>query len=313
MDYFDLHCDTVLRLCDQNERLENAGGCINMRYAADLGRYAQVYALFVHDRLATKEAAWQEYHRELSCIQRQEKLLGGALQICRTGADLRAALEQGKRAAVLSVENGKALGGRLDRVEELARDGVRLLTFTWFGENELGYGSGIGGPLKRFGFEVLRECRRVGIIPDISHLSDQGVADVFAADDGVLIATHSNARAVTGHFRNLTDEMIAELVRRKGLIGVNFCVSFLNKVQENASIADICRHIQYFLAKGCEDTLAFGSDFDGAHLPGELQTLRDVTKIYDQLSRDGVPEPVLRKIFFENAYRFFERNLGGAV
>lgn len=310
MDYFDLHCDTVLRLCDQKESLEDAGGHLSMEKAQSLNRYAQVYALFVHDRFSG-EAAWRQYRRELDCIKRQEKLLGDAFFLCRSAAELTAALDAPARAGILSIENGKAFGGRLERVQQAADDGVRMLTLTWFGENELGYGSGIGGRLKPFGYAVLKECRRCGIIPDISHLSDEGVEDVLAADDGVFIASHSNARQVTPHFRNLTDEMITQLIRRQGLIGINFASGFLNTEKEKADVSDICRHILYFLEHGCEDILAFGSDFDGAHLPQELSGIDEVKKIREQLDRMGIPADVLQNIFFDNALHFFERTLGG--
>lgn len=310
MDYFDLHCDTALCLFDRKEQLATASGHISLEKAAALNRYAQIYALFVHDKFSN-ESAWNQYNRELSYLHRQQKLLGDEFCICTTGPELENALLKNARPAILSVENGKALGGHLERVEQMAKDGVRLLTLTWFRENELGYGSMVGGHFKPFGFEVLKQCRRHGIIPDISHLSDEGVEDVFAADDGVFIASHSNARMVTSHFRNLTDEMIAELVRRKGLIGINFATGFLNEDEEAASIEDICRHIIYFLEQGCQDVLAFGSDFDGAHVPQELHDISQVGRIYDALLKLGIQVEVLQNIFFENAYRFFMENLGG--
>lgn len=311
MDYFDLHCDTALHLLDTGEMLGNASGHISLEKAEPIDRYAQVFALFVHDKF-TGEAAWQQYRKERACMHRQLLRYADSLQLCTDAEELENALLTGRRAVILSIENGAALGGRLSRVEEVAREGVRLLTLTWFRENELGCGSGCGtGHLKPFGYEVLKECRRVGIVPDISHLSDDGVADVFAADDGVLIATHSDARAVTDHYRNLTDEMIAELVRRKGLIGINFAKDFLHTPGEAASLDDVYRHISYFLERGCERTLCFGSDFDGAHLPSGIDSIAGIPPLFAYLQKRGLPDALLYDIFFENALRFFKGALGG--
>lgn len=311
MDYFDLHCDTALHLLDTGEMLEKATGHISLEKAEPIDRYAQVFALFVHDKFSG-EATWQQYRKERACMHRQLLRNTDTTKLCTDAQELEEALLTGRRAVILSIENGAALGGQLSRVEEVARDGVRLLTLTWFRENELGYGSGCGsGHLKPFGYEVLKECRRVGIIPDISHLSDDGVADVFAADDGVLIATHSDARAVTNHYRNLTDEMIAELIRREGLIGLNFAKDFLHTPGENASLDDIYRHIYYFLERGCEKTLCFGSDFDGAHLPSGIDSIASIPPLFTYLQKRGLPDNVLYDIFFENALHFFRAALGG--
>ncbi|MEG0804046.1 MAG: membrane dipeptidase, partial [Pygmaiobacter sp.] len=181
MDYFDLHCDTALAILDRNERLEDASGTISLEKAAALHRYAQVYALFIDDKLRG-EAAWRQYRRERDYLLRQVKRCSHQIAVCTDAPMLCATLNSGKRAILLSIEGGAAFGGKLERVAEAANDGVRLLTLTWFGENELGYGSGVGGHFKPFGYEVLKECRRCGIVPDISHLSDEGVYDVFSAD-----------------------------------------------------------------------------------------------------------------------------------
>lgn len=145
-----------------------------------------------------------------------------------------AAFAGGRRAAILSVENGSALEGNLSRLEVFHRDGVRFLTLTWFGENELGFGSLAGGKLKPFGCEVVKKLPEYGIVPDISHLSDEGVAEVFALTDGPLVATHSNVRSQNGHCRNLTNAQIREISARGGLIGLNLCRAFLS---ENAASA----------------------------------------------------------------------------
>lgn len=310
MDLFDLHCDTVMRISDRGETLENAAGHISLPLASGIDRYGQVFACFVHDRYKG-EAAWLQYHRQQRYFERQLHRFAHKITLCRTGADVSAAFAAGKRAAVLSIENGSALNGRIDRLERAAAEGVRILTLTWFGENQLGCGSGVGGPLKEFGFEVLDGCKRLGILPDISHLSDEGVKDVFSHWEGPLIASHSNARAVMDVPRNLPDWQIEEICRRKGLIGVTFSRSMLGGEGQPVSMEDICRQIFYLLEKGCGEILAIGSDFDGAHLPGDMAGIADMSRLYKRLRKEGLSDTQLKALFFDNANTFLCKQLGG--
>ena len=307
MDFFDLHCDTVSRILDGGGDLAHGPYHVDLKKAAAFGRYAQVFALFIDDRNGPEQAL-DLYRREARVFRCQMELHQDAVMQCRTASDLDEAFAQGKRAAILSVENGSALGGRLETLDEFAKDGVRLLTLTWFGENPLGFGSMEGGRLKPFGRRVLERLPAYGILPDISHLSDEGVADVLERYGGPLVATHSNVRRVTGHCRNLTAGQIREVSRRKGLIGVNLCDAFLSSNAARAGIDDIYRHLSAFLELGAEKTVCFGTDFDGADVPQEVRDLAGIPRIWEYCLSRGLPEPVLADVFFENAYAFWKRN-----
>ena len=310
MDFFDNHCDTLSRILDEKEDLADATGHISLDKGAFLSRWGQVFALFVDDS-AGREGPYARYLDERACMKRQFAQNADRLLQCRTAADLDRAFRENKCAAILSVENGAALEGRLDHLLQFAQDGVKLLTLTWFGENELGYGSAVGGRLKPFGREVLAALPQYGIVPDISHLSDQGVEDVFGCWDGPLAASHSDVRSVTPHFRNLTDAQVREIVRRGGIIGINFFGPFLRASGE-ASIDDVYRHLDAFLALGAQKTVCFGSDFDGVgrDLPADIGDLGGVARIWEYLLARGIPETVLRDVFFENAFFFWKRQLG---
>ena len=190
---------------------------------------------------------------------------------------------------------------------EFQRDGVRFLTLTWMGENELGCGGEAGGPLTEFGRAVVRALPQYGIVPDVSHLSDEGVADVFECYDGPVVATHSNVRRVTGHHRNLTEKQIREIVRRGGLIGINLCSAFLSSDRMRACSDDVYRHLDVFLSLGAQDTVCFGTDFDGAHVPEDIRDIGGIPRLYGYLLARGLPETVLNKVFFENAWGFWKR------
>lgn len=306
MDFFDLHCDTVLRLMDGSS-LADADAHINLNKAQPLGKWAQVFAMFVLDNAPGRDTAYDTYRRLYAEFTRQMRLHADKIAFCRSAKELEAAWAAGKYAALLSVENGAVLGGRTERLAELQRDGVRLLTLTWMGENELGCGGEAGGPLTDFGRSVVRALPQYGIVPDISHLSDEGAAEVFRLTDGPVVATHSNVRKITGHHRNLTEKQIREIVRRGGLIGINLCSSFLTDEKSRASCEEVYRHLKALLSCGAEDTVCFGADFDGALIPRDIRDLAGIPQLYDYLLRRGLSEALLQKVFFENALQFWKR------
>ena len=306
LDLFDLHCDTVLRLTEGGS-IADADAQINLEKARGLGRWAQVFAIFVQDNAPGADTAYDAYRRHLACFRAQLAANGERMTQCRTSAEIEAALAAGKRAAILSVENGAVLGGRMERLEELRRDGVRFLTLTWMGENELGCGSEAGGPLTQFGRSVVRALPQYGIVPDVSHLSDEGVADVFECFDGPVVATHSNVRRVTGHHRNLTEKQIREIIRRGGLIGINLCTLFLSSDCLRACSDDVYRHLDAFLGLGAQNTVCFGTDFDGARVPEDIGDIAGIPRLYEYLLGRGLPETVLHRVFFKNAFDFAKR------
>ncbi|BFJ83695.1 membrane dipeptidase [Ruthenibacterium sp. CLA-JM-H11] len=307
MDFFDLHCDTVVQLMKSGQDLAASAGHVSFSKAAGLRRWGQVFALFIHDNQAGD--AYGCYCRERDFFQSILRKYPEKILQCRTPDDMEDAFASGKCAAILSVENGSALEGRLDRLQELAQDGVKLLTLTWFGENELGYGSAEGGALKPFGRQVVEALPEYGIIPDISHLSDEGVSDVFSLYSGPVLASHSNARKITGHCRNLTDRQIQEISRRGGLIGVNLYTDFLLGPREVDSMDAVYRHVNHFLELGAGQALSFGTDFDGSIPIREVADLSHIPALYHYLLQKGIDEKILQGIFFENARRFWLRTL----
>ena len=205
---------------------------------------------------------------------------------------------------MLTVENGSALAGRLERIETLAKDGVRMLTLTWNGENELGSGNETDHGLSPFGREAVRELERQGILVDASHLNDRGFDDLLGVAEKPFVASHSNARAVCGHKRNLTDEQIRELVRRKCLIGLNFYSAFLREDGCPATPDDLWRHAVHFLELGAEHCLALGSDADGADLPPCLDGPSAFAGLYQYFLDRGLPPALADRIFWKNALSF---------
>ena len=327
----DLHCDTLTALTSEDAPLLEAlrdparrreaaatlSGRVQSTDTLDLPgrhfslsavpegvRWCQCCAVFIPDGLSPEEAAaYYDLHQRN--FHRQMEALSAAVLPCRTAADVEAAWEQGKTAAILTVENGSALAGRLDRVEALARDGVRMMTLTWNGENEIGSGNATDHGLSGFGKEAVRELERQGIVADVSHLNDRGLEDFFKIARKPFAASHSNARSVCGHKRNLTDEQIREMVRRGCLIGLNFFNTFLREDGQPASPDDLWRHVERFLELGAWDCLALGSDADGADLPPWLDGPEKFAGLYRLLLDRGLTVPQAEGILWKNALAFF--------
>lgn len=328
----DLHCDTLTALTSEDygllaslrdplrrgeaaaalagrvrntDTLDLPGRHFSLSAIPEGVRWCQCCAIFIPDGLSQEEAvSYYTLHRDN--FQRQMETLSDRVLPCRTAADIETAWGQGKTAAVLTVENGSALAGRLERVEELARDGVRMLTLTWNGENEIGSGNVTDHGLSAFGRQAVRELERCGILVDVSHLNDRGFDELLEVAEKPFVASHSNARAVCPHRRNLTDAQIRELVSRGCLIGLNYAQDFLRTGERPALLEDLFRHVEHFFALGAERCLALGSDADGTDVPPGLDSPERFAGLYQYFLDRGLSACQSEGILWKNALRFFQ-------
>lgn len=326
----DLHCDTLTALTGEDSldclrepaRREEAIAALAKRIletnTLDLpGRHfslsavpegthwCQCCAIFIPDGLSQEEAVAYYDLRQRS-FHRQMEVLSDKVRPCRSAAEIEAAWEQGRTAAVLTVENGSALAGRLDRVETLARDAVRMITLTWNGENEIGSGNATGHGLSPFGREAIRELERCNIVVDVSHLNDKSFYDVLDTAQKPFAASHSNARSVCGHRRNLTDEQIREMVDRKCLIGLTYCNKFLRDGGQSAGLDDLFRHVEHLMELGAEHCLALGSDADGTDVPATLSSPSKTAGLYQYFLDRGLSREQAEGILWKNALKFIK-------
>lgn len=307
MDLFDLHCDTLVKYRELGEGFLCGDTQFSLREKEGLGRMCQTMAVFVPDRLRGREAeAYFDSHcaylKEL--LKREEDL---AAQVWGAG-DIERITGEGRLAVILSVESGAALGGRLERVEELYRQGVRFMTLVWNGENELGSGHDTEKGLTEFGRRAVRRMEELKMVVDVSHLNDRGFEDLCEIASRPFVATHSNLRSVAGHRRNLREDQFKEIVRRQGLVGVNLYKRFLDD-EGRGTRESLYRHIYRMLELGGEDVIACGSDFDGADIGEELDSPAKLASMAEELLARGIRETVVDKIFFGNALKFCQRNL----
>lgn len=300
----DLHCDTLTECLARDVGLiSDAMPHFSLDRLPEGLRWCQCMAIFMPDELRGAEA--ERYFEQVVSVYRRETVLHRSrLTQVEDPAAIAQALERTRFASILTVEGGSALAGKLDNVGKLYRYGVRMMTLTWNAANELAGGVATDEGFTPFGRQAVAEMERLGMAVDVSHLSDRGFWELCTFAQRPFAASHSNARAVCGRRRNLTDEMFKEIVRRGGVVGMNYSRNFLadNGV---ASVDDVLRHIHHFLELGGENTVALGSDFDGTEVPHDLEGLDRVGTLIDALDRSGIPARTVEKILFHNANRFF--------
>ena len=211
--------------------------------------------------------------------------------------------KQGKMSAILTIEEGGILNGDLSRLEELHRHGVRLITLTGNHENCIGFPNKQEGGLKSFGFDVIGKMNELGIIVDVSHLSDAGFWDVLKCSQKPVVASHSNARTLCNHPRNLSDEMIRALAKQGGVIGVNAYPYFLHS-SGKASMELMADHMAHIYHVGGEDVLGFGTDFDGYDDGvSDFCNISQMNMFYELLVKRGFTERQIEKFCFKNILR----------
>ncbi len=334
MNIVDMHCDTISALLAAKregrteETLRQNHLHIDLEKMKRGGYLLQNFALFIH--MPDQEDPFEEALR-MADLYEQE--LAGNRDLIRPAycyADIERSRREGLMSAVLTVEEGGVCKGDPVYLRTLYRLGVRMLTLTWNFPNELGWPNleqPVGGEadfvpdlrkvnavqgLTETGIEFIREMERLGMIVDVSHLSDKGFWDVERTLSGPFVASHSDARAVCNCCRNLSDEMIRALAEKGGVTGLNFCAAFLEEKEKRgprATIASIVEHAKHIVKVGGEDCLGLGSDFDGIGTHDELPDASCMPLLEEALLKGGFTERQVDKIMGGNVLRLYREVL----
>ncbi|MCA1849054.1 MAG: dipeptidase, partial [Actinobacteria bacterium] len=247
---------------------------------------------------------------------------GGQMRVVRAASDLESCLRDGVLAAVLHFEGAENLGPDLGALEDLHEAGLRSLGLVWSRANAYGHGvpfrfpaSPDTGPgLTEAGRELVRECNRLGVLLDLSHLNERGFWEVAEMTEAPLVATHSNAHALCPTTRNLTDRQLEAIRDSDGMVGVNFAVGFLRedgKDEEDTPIETVVRHVDYLVERLGLERVGFGSDFDGAKVPREIKDASGLRKLLGALGDRGYDDAALKKLAHENWVRVLRETWGG--
>lgn len=306
----DLHCDTIMQLLDHPD----SGDLYRNTWKIDIEKLqkahskVQDFALFVN--LGKTNDPYGRYEEMRNLCTTQIHLYGEHIQHVLSYQDVESVYESGKIGALMSIEEGGVLGGDLDKLKQAYQDGVRLITLTW------NYPNGLGEPhcgeqhkkLTPKGIEFVEAMQDLGIIVDCSHLNDAGTEQLGDILDVPFIASHSNAREVTAHTRNLPDNLIKLIANKGGVIGLNFAQSFLG-ISPVSRIEDIVKHGLYLINKGGEDVVALGTDFDGIKPNTEIKDASEMYRLYDAFKEAGLSVEQCEKLFWKNADRLLKEIL----
>ncbi|MEW9124048.1 MAG: dipeptidase [Thermotaleaceae bacterium] len=312
MQFIDFHCDTILHLMKDKENLglKSNPFCVDIEKLRQSNSLAQFFALYVdyQDKEGVMDTCLEmldKFYMELE-ENREE------IAIARNYIELMENNKKGKLSAFLTIEEGGAVKGSLYHLRNFYRLGVRLITLTWNYPNEIGFPNSYPEfqqkGLTEFGKEMIYEMNRLGMLIDVSHLSDGGFFDVAALSEKPFIASHSNARATTKHTRNLTDEMIRLLAEKGGVMGINFEKEFLGN-EPMSRVEDMIHHIKHIRDVGGIDVLAIGSDFDGTSPELEIGNIGELEKLVSGLKKNHFTEAEIEKICYKNALRIIREVL----
>lgn len=317
--FVDLHCDTLLAMQQEGHSLADASGHINLAGLLDAKALLQCFAAFIPmndcaERYGIRETPWEYFQLLADLFEREMKKYPTQIRPVRTLEDLSKNRDEGLVSAMLTVEDGACIDGRSERVKALYDRGVRLITLTWNYENCIGFPNADdprlhAKGLKPFGFEVLAEMERLGIIVDVSHLSEGGFWDVVRAGTKPFVASHSCSRALCDHRRNLTDDQLRALADRGGVCGVNFYADFLKKDGGHTENEDILRHMEHIVRVAGIETAALGSDFDGIDCTLEMRDYRGLEQLAERIA-DRFGSDAADKICRDNALRVFRDVMG---
>lgn len=317
MNLIDMHCDTFYRIkeCSTRQNILRNQLHVDLEKLKRARSYIQCFALYSDIKECESKGIdpWS-YILELYAMTKEEiESTDGLLEVARSIEDADRIHEKGHLAALLTVEDGGIIYEDMKRLDTLYKMGVRMMSLTWDYSNSLGHPNlpetrELG--LTAFGHDVVARMNELGMIIDVSHLSDKGFWDIIQESKRPVVASHSNARMVMEHRRNLDDKMIKALGNNGGVMGLNFCPYFVADKEDNLHVEDLVKHVQHIINIGGMECAAIGTDFDGMNGNLEIRHIGEIDKLIDGLSRSGMNDDAIERVFFRNAKRVFEDVLG---
>lgn len=308
---FDLHCDTAYAMLGLdgagNQPLRNNNLHIDLTRASKLPGYCQCFACFTTPYMEQwgDGSAQRVFQRELQGMLSQLEENQDLIRKAETPADIEKNRKEGIMSAILTIEGPAGFDYDAGRLEELYHLGFRITTLGWNESNPLTGSNITGGGLTEKGKAFVKEAQRLGMLIDVSHISDEAFWDIMDMTGAPIVATHSNSRAVCNVSRNLTDEMFLAICRTGGVAGFNQYTDFIGT---DADIQTSCRHILHFLEMDSEGKyIALGGDLDGCEaLPKGFSGVQDYPAFARALADLGVSDEILMNIFWRNAIGVME-------
>lgn len=315
MKMIDFHCDTLLEIhkSGHTKQLIHNDLHVDIQKLKQAESYAQFFAIFIDSKeiKAEGEDEWIRFMEMHSIFAKEMVTNKNDICLATNYNELKHNEKEGKISAFLTIEDGGLLENQHDRLQTVYDMGVRLITLTWNYPNCIGCPNGdtyknLG--LTPFGKEVVEKMNSLGMLVDVSHLSDQGFYDVANLSKSPFIASHSNARAIRNHGRNLTDDMLKLIGDTGSVVGLNYCPLFLNDIPYS-SAKSIVEHAKYMVNIAGEEAVSLGSDFDGIGGELEIRNIGEIDKLYTEFKNQGFSENLIEKIWYKNAERVIKEVL----
>lgn len=312
LSIFDMHCDTPDAIYHRKASIASNDLHLSLEGMKNYDHYIQVMAVFIPPRLNDTEGFefWKNATAYLDAqIEENKDIIIKATD----GLTCINACNNGLYAAIYSIEDARIVGDDLSRIDKFYSAGVRFITLTWSGNSVIGGSFNTDNGITPFGRQALKKMFEVGIIPDISHSSEQLADDVCEAAiqlNKPFVATHSNSFYIWGHRRNLRDRHFEVIKQLGGLVGISFCRPHIaDETKCTITLSALIPHIEHYLSLGGENTVALGSDFDGTDLPDDLSGCADLYSLANELARLNYTQQMIDKIFFLNGRNFIEKNI----
>ena len=322
----DMHCDTIYEIYEGQKRgesisLRNNSLHLDLEKMKKGGYGIQNFAMYVD--LEKSENPFLQAMEMIDVFYKEMEANKDLIQVVKSYEDIEKNWKEGRMSAMLTLEEGGMCLGNIRFLRDFYRLGARMMTLTWNYPNELAYPNKIvmEGPergcypdtehgLTERGMEFLEEMERLGMIIDISHLNDAGIWDVFKHTKKPFVASHSNARTLASHPRNLTDEMIRALGERGGVAGINYCPAFLHDWKEGENkkslVSHMVRHMKHMKQVGGIGCIGLGSDFDGIRGELELPDAGKLPLLEEEMKRQGFLPSEIEAVFYGNVLRLYK-------
>ena len=315
--YIDMHCDTLMKgyLSKAENIICQPDFMVDINRLRVGGSRAQVFAIFMLKDETIRQLG-DAYPGDRAYIEALLQLYRRTIQVSdhvaemTSLADYERNLSAGKISGILSLEDGRPVDGVPENLDWLYGEGIRMIALTWNHENCFGYPNSTNPEvmqkgLKDFGIEAVKRMNELGILVDVSHLSDGGFWDVVRVSEKPFVASHSNCRALSPHSRNMTDEMIRALADKGGVMGLNFYGAFLNAdgAGQESRIERMILHLQHIVNVGGIETAAIGTDFDGISGTLEIGDCGQMARLFEAMERTGFTIGQIEKIAHQNVER----------
>ena len=316
LNVIDMHCDTLTKSSLKEQGLYNLNGHLNIKKMYQGEYMMQCFAIFLP--ITYFSHPFEEFKSYVSLFKEQMEENSTLISQVYNYQDILNNKGNFKMSALLTIEDAGMLENKMENVVWAYEQGVRMMTLTWNYPNGIGYPNFVNNDtihpnttngLTPYGIELVHKMNELGMIIDVSHLSDAGFFDVIKYSTQPIVASHSNSRSVHNHVRNLSDEMILALKKNGGVMGINYCGDFVSSSKTN-QIPDIIKHVNHIKEVGGIDMIALGSDFDGIPTPLGMSDATMTHALKDALVKEGYTKNEIDKIFYKNFLRVFKKVCG---